>query len=155
MRNSSRLSTAVVSVVFAATICPQSAALGAFGELEEPWVATAPGYSEENRAKVHAVLKRTDCTYLGGHWLNSHTALRYAGDTKALNLFMEALSQCPDVTLHVNFSRLVQTNDRTPDWMVTQMAPSNHLVIRINLASEAIDLERLYIPDIKSSAAAE
>ena len=132
------------------------AALGSFAiaeyhELKEPRLSVKD-YSEADYKALRAVLERSDCKFLGGGELNSASSLRYGGDTTALNKFIAALSLCPNVTVHVNFYR-----PRTPgvecDWMVTQMAPSSELVVRVNLASENVNIEKLYLPPVKAEKA--
>ncbi len=39
------------------------------------------------------------------------------------------------------------------DWMVTQEAPSNEVVVRINLTSPNLDMEKLYLPPVKAEKA--
>ena len=86
--------------------------------------------------------------------MNAASSLRYAGDTVALNKFIEALSLCPKVTVHVNFYR-PGPGAVESDWMVTQMAPSSELVVRINLASEKVSIEKLYLPPVKAEKASD
>ena len=121
---------------------------GAMGELEKPHISLSIDYPKADQEKLQAVLNRTDCKYLGGAWLNRSTALRYGGDTIALNKFIEALSLCPNLKVHVNFFH--GKNSAQSDWMVTHMAPSNELVVRINLDSTNIDMEKLYLPPVKA-----
>jgi hypothetical protein len=128
-----------------------SLALAEYHELKEPHLVIKD-YSEANYKALKAVLDRNDCKFLGGGELNAASSLRYGGDTTALNKFIAALSLCPKVIVHVKFY-----HPRTPgvecDWAVTQMAPSSELVVRVNLASEKVDMEKLYLPPVKAEKA--
>jgi hypothetical protein len=123
-------------------------AKGASGTLETPNVPMANDYSKADYAAVLAVLngKGKEWKYVEGSWLNRFTTLQYDGDTTSLNLFLEALTKCPHLTVHVNFFRPASTSD-LPAWLVTHTAGENAFVVRINLASKAINLEKLYLPD--------
>ncbi len=83
--------------------------------------------------------------------LTRHPSLLYAGETKALNLFLDALAQCPGVTVHVSF-----VADPIPgepcDWQVLHEASPNSFHIRVNLQSERIKLPDLYLPSAKGPA---
>ena len=70
---------------------------GLAGELKEPGLAFPEGFSESARTNIMASLRRPDCTFLGGHFINSFTSLKYGGETLALNLFLEGLAKCPGV----------------------------------------------------------
>lgn len=118
------------------------------GELKEPGVAHAQGYPQVAQEQVRAALTRPDCKFLGGRFLNSHTSLLYAGDTKALNQFLDALAKCPGVTLHVSF-----VADPIPgepcDWHVSHMAHENRFHVRVNLKSARVKLADLHLPEVK------
>ncbi len=136
-------------VVALFTSAPNAFALA--GELKEPGVAHATGYPEAAQQQVRAVLTRPDCKFLGGRFINSHTSLTYAGDTKALNQFLGALAKCPGVALHVSF-----VADPMPgtacDWHVGHDAHRNQFHIRVNLKSARVKLEELYLPEVKGPA---
>lgn len=121
------------------------------GELKEPGVAHAAGYPQAAQQQIAAALKRPDCKFLKGHFLNSHTSLLYAGETKALNQFLDGLAKCPGVTLHVSF-----VADPIPgepcDWVVAHDAHANSFHVRVNLKSERIKLPELYLPEVKGPA---
>jgi hypothetical protein len=117
-------------------------------DLKEPELAFPQGFPESNRTNILASLKRSDCKFLGGSFINSFTSLNYGGDTRALNLFLSGLVNCPGVTLSVRFA-----SERIPedcDWQVTHMAgePAK-LMVGINLQSSRIKLDALVIPESK------
>jgi hypothetical protein len=126
-----------------ALVVPSSVRAAA-GEIDAPAVAHAAGFPEAARLQIAAALKREDCRFLGGHWLNAWTTLRYAGDTRALNLFIEDLTQCPGVTVSVSFKHSL------PDeavWCVGHSAHSNRF--QIEISAERIELDELVIPEVK------
>ena len=120
-------------------------------ELKEPGVAHTTDYPKAAQEQVAAALKRPDYKFLKGHFINWHTSLLYAGDTKALNLFLDALAKCPGVTLHVSF-----VSDPIPgepcDWNVAHDALANSFNVRVNLSSGRIQLPDLYLPEVKGPA---
>ena len=124
-------------------------ALAASGDLDAPALTIVTGSPAADYAKVKAVLERRDCKFLSGGWLDKHTSRRGGGDTTAPNTFIAASSACPGVTVHVGFHRPASG---TADWdsMVAQAAPAHELVLRTNLASEAVRVEKLYLPPTKA-----
>ena len=123
--------------------------IAAMSELTEPGLGFPASFPAPARAKVEAVLQRADCKFLGGHWLNSFTSLRYEGETVPLNLFIKSLAECPGITVSIRFD-----NHSIPDncdWVVTQGPfELNKVCVRINLKSSRIKLEDLVVPDSKA-----
>jgi hypothetical protein len=125
----------------------------AYGELDSPSVAFPTGYPKADARRVNAVLASEKVKFAGGHWLNSHTLIKYRGDTKALSGFLEELAKCPNLTIHVSFEKPQNSASYLEgiDWAVSHMAgePGKYHIL-INLASDQIDLPSLYLPDIRS-----
>jgi len=123
-------------------------AFGLAGELNEPGLAFPQTFPESARTNITAALTRPDCTFLGGHFVNWYTTLKYNGETLALNLFLEGLVKCPGVTLAIRFQ-----TDSIPidcDWMVTHSADDPHrLTVHINQKSPRINLGKLFLPESK------
>jgi hypothetical protein len=142
------MKTWLASLVVAALVATSPNAFALAGELKEPGVAFSQGYPEAARKQVMAALNRPDSKYLKGNFINWHTSLLYAGETKALNQFLDALAKCPGVTLHVSF-----VADPVPgepcDWHVGHDAHRNQFHVRVNLKSERIKLPDLYLPEVK------
>ena len=107
----------------------------------------AKTFTEAEYTQLNAVLDRKDVTFIKGYALNFHSTLQYSGDTLGLNLFIEAITECPKVPVHICFFRSSPCANEG-DWMVTHTANSNKIVIRINLNSPHIDLTKLHIPTI-------
>lgn len=141
----------LASLVVAALVVTSTNAFALAGELKEPGVAFSQGYPEAARQQVMAALNRPDCKFLKGNFISWHTSLLYAGETKALNLFLDDLAKCPGVTLHVSFA-----TDPIPgqpcDWVVAHDAHSNRFHFRVNLKSERVKLPELYLPEVKGPA---
>lgn len=146
------MKTILASLVVAALAVTSPNAFALAGELKEPAVAHAQGYPQAAQEQVRAALTRADCMFLGGRFLNSHTSLLYAGDTKALNQFLHALAKCPGVTLHVSFVATDPIPGEPCDWHVGHDAHRNQFHVRVNLKSERIKLPDLYLPEVKGPA---
>jgi hypothetical protein len=144
--------TLLASLVAAALIITSPNTFALAGELKEPGVAHAAGYPEAAQKQVRAALTRADCKFLGGRFLNSHTSLLYAGDTKALNQFLDALAKCPGVTLHVSFVATDPIPGEPCDWHVGHDAHRNQFHVHVNLKSGRIKLPDLYLPEVKGPA---
>ena len=140
------------SLIVAAILLSCSTLPAAMGILETPSLAMPRDYPKADYEKIKAVLERKDCKFLGGMWLNAATSLRYGGDTTSLNLFIEALSLCPNLKVHVLFYRPTGGNVGG-DWMVTQYGAVNQVEVRINLASDKIKIENLALPPVKAENA--
>jgi hypothetical protein len=118
------------------------------GSLDSPGVAFSGDYPKDAQEQVMAALTRKDCKFLGGHFVNWFTTLRYGGDAKALNLFLGDLVKCPGATVHVGFKKL----DDECDWRVSHDAHGNRFQVEVNLNSKQIKIEDLYIPEAKGPA---
>lgn len=128
-----------------------SGAFALLGELKEPGVAFPEGFSEPARTHIMAALRQPDSKFLGGHFINSFTSLKYGGDTLALNLFLEGLAKCPGVSLSVRFQP-----DMDCDWLVSHLADEpGRFTVHVNLKSSRIDLEKLVIPESKGPPLSE
>ena len=123
-------------------------AFGLAGELKEPGLAFPERFPESARTHITAALRRPDCTYVGGHFINWLTTLKYGGETSALNRFLEGLAKCPGATLSVRFDK-----DRIPDgcdWLVCHDAGEpGRITVRVNLNSSRIRLDDLALPEVK------
>lgn len=143
----------LVPLLCAAFLASAGDAFALAGDLKEPGVALPQDYPKAAQEQVMAALKQPDCKFLKGHYLNSHTSLLYAGETKALNQFLEALANCPGVTLHVSFTTdPVPRDDGQCDWFVSHDAHANSFHVRVNLKSERIKLPELRLPVVKGPA---
>jgi hypothetical protein len=123
-------------------------ALALAGDLSEPGIALPAHYTETVRSNIMAALRQPDCRFLGGRFLNSHTSLNYAGNTRALNFFLDGLAKCAGVTLSVSFTFDALPDDRC-DWHVSHQAGPNRFHVRVNLKSSQIKLAELVIPAVK------
>jgi hypothetical protein len=126
----------------------------AYSKLKASSLSMGKDFSDGDYKQLKRVLERKDCKFLGGGSLNSFTSLQYAGDTTAVNRFVEALSLCPQVTVRVIFFRPGAGGSES-DWMVTQEGNSHELVVRINLASNNVKMENLYLPPVKAEKPSE
>ena len=137
----------------AALLATATDAFALAGDLTEPGVALPTGYPKAAQEQVLAALNRPDCKFLKGHFINWHTTLLYAGETKALNQFLDALAKCPSVTLHVSFTTdPVPRDDGRCDWFVSHDAHANSFQVRVNLKSERLKLPELRLPVVKGPA---
>jgi hypothetical protein len=123
--------------------------LGAAGTLDEPGVALPSGYPAEARDQIMKALKRKDCTFLGGSWINAHTSLRYQGKTQALNQMLGDLAKVPGAGVSVSLKKFA---DEDFDWRISHLAFDNNFHFELNLKSSRLDLEELYIPPAKGPA---
>jgi hypothetical protein len=124
----------------------------AAGELDSPSVATYTTYPKEHREQLLKVLKRDDCKFISGSWLNKSTQLHYHSDGKVLGQFLSDLAKCPGVSVSISFYRPGNEARWAPEasnWSVFHSATNNHFQVKINLASNDIDLTSLYIPPLK------
>jgi hypothetical protein len=126
-------------------------AWGAYVELTKPSLAFPPDFPKSTKTNLLARLLPTDCKFVAGWALNASTTLKYAGDTPALNRFLQALATCPGVTLSVCFA---DGTDEDSDWTLTHNAHQpGYLVMQVNLKSKQIKLDALAIPEIKGPTA--
>jgi hypothetical protein len=123
-------------------------ALALAGDLKEPGLAFPQGFSESSRERIMGALKRDDCRFLGGNFVNSATSLRYGGDSRALSLFLEGLAKCPGISVSISFQ--AEPFQEACDWEVEHSAhAASHVTVRVNLKSPGLKLEDLRIPEVK------
>lgn len=128
------------TILTAAALCCLAAPAAALRvELKTPSVAYRADYPREAVLVVQQALTRQDAKFLGGVGINSWTNLRYAGDTRALNRFLEDLAACPGVTVSVRFKRLTED----ADWLVGHSGQENRFQVEINLNSERMRVDDL------------
>jgi hypothetical protein len=137
-----------VVAILAAFLASAPPVFAEAGTLDSPGVAFSGDYPKAAQDQVMAALTRKDCKFLGGHFVNWFTTLRYGGDTTALNLFLGDLAKCPGATVHVGFKKL----DDGCDWRVSHDAHGNRFQVEVNLNSKRIKIEDLYIPEAKGPA---
>jgi hypothetical protein len=122
-------------------------ARGSYHELSEPALVFPLDFPQFTKTNILARLRRTDCKFVEGSALNAVTTLKYAGDTAAINRFMQDLATCPGATLSVRFDG--DPGDDS-DWTIHHNAHQpGDLVLRVNLKSKQIKLDALGIPQIK------
>src|ERR1051326_9258649 len=51
-------------------------------DLKEPQLAFPQGFPESLRPNILASLRRSDCKFVGGSFINSFTSLKYGGGTR-------------------------------------------------------------------------
>ena len=122
------------------------------GELKRPGISLSTKYSKETRERIMKVLNREDARFVGGRFINWFTTMNYAGDAKALSLFMEELAKIPGVVLSVSFVK-DRILDEAP-WSVQHEAHGNRFHIRVSMNSD-LKFEDIYIPEIHGREPAE
>jgi hypothetical protein len=128
--------------------------LAAMDELTKPGLGFPDSFPASARAKLEAVLQRPDCKFVGGMAHNAGTNLRYAGETRSLNLFLESLAECPGITLSMRFHSYTYLGEA--DWALEQDGfDPTHLCVRVNLKSPRIHFEDLVVPVIKGPRLSE
>src|SRR5262249_46992189 len=92
---------------------------GMYRELSEPSLAFPLDFPQSTKTNILARLRRSDCKFVAGSALNAVTTLKYAGDTAALNRFMQDLATCPGATLLVRFDYDAEDDS---DWTIHHIA---------------------------------
>ena len=128
---------------------------GAMGELDTPNIPFGDGGLNPTPSEVNLVLRDNEYDYVGGHWLNSWTSLRYCGDTKVLNSFLAALAHCPGIVSSIDLRGTNHPAHLDCDWHVGHLANSNRIQVSINLSSPRITAESIHLPDIAGPPPAE
>jgi hypothetical protein len=117
--------------------------------LTEPSLSFSAGFSRTTITNMQAALIRPDCKFLEGTALNWFSTFKYAGDTVALNHFMEGIAKCPGVTLSVHLDADRPATE-VADWMVMHNGQEPaELVVHVNLKSTNVILGKLVIPAIQ------
>lgn len=136
---------ATLGIVLTLPIAP---AHGAAGDLDEPYVALLTSVPEADREQIQNALRREDCQFISGSWLNKATQLHYRSDTLALRKFLEGLGNCPGVKVWIGFYRSGRDATFAPErsnWSVFHHGSDNIFSVKIRLDSD-IDITKLEIP---------
>lgn len=145
--NTSFAKTLSIAALIAALL--PCAALARKGELDRPHVALHTSIPENHRKQILRALKRKDCTFVSGTWVNSFTRLHYRSDAKALQGFIDELSKCPDIKVTLGFISKKESSGWMPtesNWSVFHMpVDGNTFIVKVRLGSE-IDVSKLNIP---------
>jgi hypothetical protein len=113
------------------------------GDLPQPSLAFPENSPLRN--PVMAVLSAKEFRYLGGKFINAASTLRYGGDAKALQIFLERLAKIKGVTLEVVFRD--QLADA--DWRVTHSASEEPQTIVVTVNSATIAESSVTAPKAK------
>jgi hypothetical protein len=133
-------------------LAASGAALGLSIPLEQPEIRFPKGYDEARAEAIEAVLSDKRLRYIDGlyrHWPPDWpSTLVYGGDTQALHTMLAGLSRVPGVQVRVTFARDLaklcgEGHSAGNWWVVYARNRPNVLTVRVNLASKAIDLEKL------------
>lgn len=127
-------------------------ALALAGTLDRPSIAFPQSVDPHWRDSVTEALATEGAQFLDGRFINAATTLRYAGNTGALNLFLDRLARCSGLRLRIRFDRALDAN-----WTVHHNAwgDSMALEVHINPDPAHINLPDLVLPEIVGSAAAK
>jgi hypothetical protein len=109
-----RLVECLVIVALIVAACHKSAWAEA-GALDSPGLSFAENYPASAREQAMKAVKGRDAKFLGGHYVNWVTTLRYAGGAKALNAMIADLAKCPASVVSVQFRK----NLDDADWEVS------------------------------------
>jgi len=120
------------------------------GKLTKPALAFPEATDSQQRDAILRVLNANPAEFLGGEFINSRTALRYAGSTASLNRFLSSLAACADTRLLIRFNRVLGDAVWTVDHDAE--ADARRFVIQVNPASKLFDLEQLEIPEFQVRA---
>lgn len=135
------------------TLALSASALALRLELDQPGLAFPPAFPDDSRKQIQSVLEMDEAKYLGGTAINWVSTLRYAGNTQALNKFLDGLARCEGTVIHIRFADDVSQGGA---WQVHHSAQDEGgraFTIRINPA--IIELSKLSIPAIRGPGHAE
>ena len=147
MKNRVLMSVAAIGVLAAA-----AAALALSIPLPAPEIKFPRGYDQARAKAIGAVLSDKRLRYIDGlysHWPPAWSStLVYGGDTEGLNTMLAGLRRVPGVKVRVTFARDLAreagTGHSAGNWWVMYAQDQPDVVsVRINLASKAIDLEKM------------
>ena len=118
------------------------------GELSEPGLAMPTNVPPAFSTNLTAALTDAKVKFLGGNFVNGFTALRYGGETRALNGFLERLAKCPGIKLSVRFENCA--DEQPQAWLLTHDAwhDGYAVCVRINLKSRQLQLADLVLPEV-------
>ena len=144
MKLARRLPLVLAVLLFASTL----PAFALAGGLSHPGVAMPTNLPPAFHTNLTAALTDAKVKFLGGNFVNAFTSLRYGGETRALNGFLERLAKCPGIKLSVRFE--IYADDQPQDWLLTHDAwhDAYAVCVRINLKSRRLQLADLVLPDV-------
>ena len=113
---------------------------GLAGELTSPSLAFP---ADSPLAKpVYAIISDKEFHFLHGMFINAHTTLEYTGDAASLNKFLDRLSQCHGVTLHVTFA----SSDSEAAWVLSHSAWGAPDSFSIAVNTSKIEQRAVHVP---------
>ena len=145
-------SRALMGVAALGLLAAGGAALGLSITLGAPKIYFPKGYDQARAKAIEAVLSDKRLRYIDGlysHWPPAWSStLVYGGDTKALNTMLAGLRRVPGVKVRVTFARDLAKGagegHSVGNWWVSYAQNQPDVVsVRINLASKAIDPEKM------------
>ena len=88
-------------------------------------------------------LETEGCRFLGGIWVNGRSTLGFSGDTKALNLMIHHLSECPATRVTIDFQEFKTTSD----WKIVHKSGIQKFSVTVNLCSPLVEPNQVKIAE--------
>lgn len=115
MLRPSLLAASIAGVYFVIAVKPVGAAAG---NLDKPGIAVPSqgGNRDATAAAMNAILAAHEKQFAGGHFINAHTILTFAGGTKTINSLLAELAKVEGAALYVRFSNGKEFGDALPEF---------------------------------------
>ena len=160
------ISAGLLAAAFCSITTRTADAIG--GRLGRPGIAIpSPSGNGKRDATVEAmnkVLREHESRFVGGHYINSHSVLQYAGGTRTVNLLLDELSRIDGTVLRIKFSRdrgmtdmqFADPKDQPKPCDITvdhnAWGSAHELTMTIYLEGDDMKLEDLALPAIQGRA---
>ena len=136
------IKSALLLILVSGLLIPMACGLALY--LDKPSLAFSP--DSPLREKVMRVVTSKQFKFLGGHLINASTTLDYAGDSAALNAFLDQLAKCEGAKVGVSFS----AEKSAADWTLDHNAWSDESVFNILVHTARIPEAAITIPKQKA-----
>ena len=137
-----KMKTALLLILLTGSLMPM--AFGLARDLDKPSLAFSPDSSL--REKVMRVIAAEQFKFLHGRLINASTKLEYAGDSAALNAFLDQLAKCEGARVAVSFS----AEKSESDWTLDHNAWSDEDVFNVIVHTARIPKAVVRIPKQKA-----
>jgi hypothetical protein len=116
------------------------------GNLDVPSLGFPSEMNKTTREQIMAAIVDKSYQFIDGRFVNAFTTLRYGGEMKGLNRFLEKLAECEGMKVVITYSKSLSGEVAT--WLLRHngWVEARQLVVSINTDAPKFDKTKLEIP---------
>ena len=116
------------------------------GSLDKPSLGFPADMKESTREQIMSAIADKSYEFISGRFVNAFTTLRYGGEMKGLNRFLEKLAECEGMKVVITYNKGLLGEEATWSLQHSGWVQARQLVVSINTHAPRFDKSKLEIP---------